>query len=202
MWRLPTNLVMKKHVKYIKDITYEHNEDKTPPNRWYCKLLRYGKRRRRKGVAKRSRAADVLQGFARCIIARNRVLDTAYRVFGRVLDEGSGLYFYYNLSSGASMWTKPYGIFMKSTNPEPAIINNSAAVESARGDMSARLSARGGNGNSSGSDGGVPGVPVSARRGEAAAQAAVYARQVEQSGVLREEAEEVDGGEAPHADWM
>jgi len=195
MWCLPRALVLKRHIRFIRDHTYKHlelaaeasratrsistsadsNDGKPegwplllqdssaagtvgnvasvvdvaipvnsvvdvaipvnsvvdvaiPVNYWYCKLLRLrnGRRRhrhRRRTIVGAKRACEVLQGFGRCVCARLKVLDLAYRIYTRVLDETSGGYFYYNLATGASQWEKPYGIFLKSTNPEPYVIN-------------------------------------------------------------------------------
>lgn len=97
-----------------------------PPNYWYCKMLRLRlgkKRHRRRTILGQKRACEVLQGFARCICARNRVLDQAYRIYTRVLDPASNEHYYYNVCTGVSSWTKPYAIFMKNTNPEPCVLD-------------------------------------------------------------------------------
>jgi hypothetical protein len=64
--------------------------------------------RRRRGLIKTQReAVPVLQMFGRCIIARKVAVILAKEVFRRIYDDEFNTYFYYNLPTGQSTWTKP-----------------------------------------------------------------------------------------------
>ena len=52
-------------------------------------------------------AAMLLQGFARCVLSRQRIIRAANKIYRRVRDEECKAHFYSNLITGASGWTKP-----------------------------------------------------------------------------------------------
>ena len=65
------------------------------------------RRRRELPVEDTLDAVLILQGFARCIIARHRVIHAASLVYRRVYDEDTGEFFYANAVTMESSWSKP-----------------------------------------------------------------------------------------------
>jgi hypothetical protein len=66
---------------------------------------------------KRKTAIKKIQGLARCILARHRIIHQANGFFRRIYDEESGSYYYANVITGESMWEKPH-IYL---SHEPAV---------------------------------------------------------------------------------
>lgn len=52
-------------------------------------------------------AAQLLNRFARCIIARRKILAKSNEIYRRVWDEDSGSFYYANLTTGETSWLKP-----------------------------------------------------------------------------------------------
>ena len=73
--------------------------------KWYLKA---GCGRRRPDVINhRVRAAGVIQGFIRCVLARRRLVRRAQEVYRRIYDEEYEVYFYWNTVTKRSEWQKP-----------------------------------------------------------------------------------------------
>ena len=64
-------------------------------------------RRRTAAISTIRMAVPILQGFGRCVIARKRVVLRAKEVFRRVFDDEFNTYYYVNMSTKHSTWTKP-----------------------------------------------------------------------------------------------
>lgn len=73
-------------------------------------------------------AVLILQGFARCIIARHRVIHAASLLYRRVYDEDTGEFFYANTVTMESSWTKPR-VFLTG---EPLVLVEAADKRSPR----------------------------------------------------------------------
>jgi hypothetical protein len=68
-------------------------------------------------VEKRKVALKILQGFARCILSRHRVLRRADAVFRRVWDAEGSSYYYANTVTGGTAWTKSAVYLHASSEP-------------------------------------------------------------------------------------
>lgn len=53
------------------------------------------------------RAVPLLQNFARCVLARMQLIRKANAHYRRVLDEESGSWYYANVITGHTSWSKP-----------------------------------------------------------------------------------------------
>lgn len=85
---------------------------------------------------KRKAAIKVLQGFARCILSRQRVLAQADYLFRRVLDAESGIYYYANVYNGLTSWTKST-VYLHASSEPPILLGEEAETASSTADLSA-----------------------------------------------------------------
>jgi hypothetical protein len=93
-------------------------------------------------IAKRKVAIKILQGLARCILARRRILRRADVIYRRVYDADSGVYYYANIYTGSTSWTKST-IYLHASS-EPPIMQDgevSASSGSARGSAAVEATA-------------------------------------------------------------
>ena len=95
------------------------DHEQSPPQ-WYCKSLIF-RRRKATLVTSKDEAVQVLQGFARCICARHRVVILLKSKYFRVFDENLGTYFYYDKIANESTWRKPKLLLM---HEPPIFIDN------------------------------------------------------------------------------
>jgi hypothetical protein len=52
-------------------------------------------------------AIPILQGFARCILSRKRLIARANTIYRRIYDEDSDSWYYANIHTGHTSWSKP-----------------------------------------------------------------------------------------------
>lgn len=86
---------------------------------WCCKLIRLGKRRKRKVITDIYKAGIVIQQFFKCILARKKVVSIANQQYIRVWDNDTFSYYYYNTVSKTSNWRKPVGIYLYNSIEPP-----------------------------------------------------------------------------------
>lgn len=96
---------------------------------WYCK--KFVPRKERKKAMKRNKGIKKLQGFARCILARHRILHHANIRFRRIYDDETASYYYANVITGESMWEKPH-IYLSQEPPVYVPTVEEAAMYSGR----------------------------------------------------------------------
>lgn len=97
-WTL-TKLLRQEHVDTLAYI----EEEKTLP-KWVCKRDKI--RPSSRVDSSTTSIVRVIQGFARCIIARRRIIYRANEVYRRILDPSTGLFYYANVISGETKWEK------------------------------------------------------------------------------------------------
>jgi len=73
-------------------------------------------RRRDQLIVEKSVACSILKDFARCVLARYRLLRRANIVFRRVFDSDSSTYYYVNTRTGQSSWSKS-AVYLNTMEP-------------------------------------------------------------------------------------
>jgi hypothetical protein len=88
-------------------------------------------------------ALKILQGFARCILSRRRVLRRADAVYRRVWDGDSSTYYYANAMTGETAWTKS-SVYLHASSEPPVYAEGGgeAVVGSAQSESVKRRSPR------------------------------------------------------------
>lgn len=105
------------HLRLVDELQYltEGSEGSDPQQRrWVCKRRCPRQRKQRSTsnsnsnntITDAAAAVGVLQGFARCIIARRRLLQQANEVYRRILDADTSYFYYANVRTGETSWTK------------------------------------------------------------------------------------------------
>jgi hypothetical protein len=74
-------------------------------------------RKRKELIFSGPTVVKILQGFARCILSRKKVLRVACVQFRRIYDEESSSFYFANIKTGETFWEKP-SFFLAN---EPAI---------------------------------------------------------------------------------
>jgi uncharacterized membrane protein YgcG len=112
-------------------------------------------RRVSEALTQKTVAMGIINRFGRCILARQRVLRAADVVFRRIWDEDTSSYYYGNVVTGETSWTRSKVYLSKER--EPPVLRTEEVQEStgAAAVGAAEGSARGGAGGSGG--GGVGG---------------------------------------------
>lgn len=70
-----------------------------------------------------------MQNFARCVLARRRLVQKANTCYRRVLDDDSGTWYYANVVTGETSWQKPS--FFLSQEP-PVLLREESSRRSPR----------------------------------------------------------------------
>jgi hypothetical protein len=103
-WTPPT-MLMRMDINKLPEMELDAHGNTTPRYCWPCKKIK--KRRRKIQVNDIRDAARVVAGLFRCVRARRRVMDAAKQRYARVWDPDYNQYFYSNLVTGDSSWSKP-----------------------------------------------------------------------------------------------